>query len=339
MKFDKVIAEVFKHGFIWFILFFAFLPMFVMASISVKNNKQFAESPIAPRWESLWETSAWTETFEKTPVRPDDWDPVRKQKALATLQLAEEEAKLEGRPFDPGAVEMPLMRVSGSDTWHWENWSKAWEVVGKYIFNTVFVAITAVVVTLCLTTCAAFFFARYDMPGKTFLWYFFLVLMLMPGIANLIPLFVLMKNLNLLNSLWALIILGISGGQAMQIYILKNSIEEIPQDLFDAADVDGAGPLQQVYRIVLPMSGSIISTLAIMQFLAIWNDFLLAYVMIRDDSLLTLAAGLVKLDGEYVKMWGEMMAGYSIAALPLVIIFFFTMRLFVKGMAAGAIKG
>lgn len=339
MKADKIVAESFKHGFIWFVLFFAFLPMFVMAGISVKNNKQFAQYPLVPNWESIMDRDAWTETFRKTPVSPDDWDPVRKQTALATLHEAEELAALEGRPFDPEDVTMPLMRVSGPHTWHWENWSKAWEVVGKYIFNTIFVAITAVFVTICLTTCAAFFFARYDMPGKTFLWYFFLILMLMPGIANLIPLFVLMKNLNLLNSLWALIILGISGGQVMQIYILKNSIEEIPQDLFDAADVDGAGPLQQVYRIVFPMSGSIISTLAIMQFLAIWNDFLLAYIMIRDDSLLTLAAGLVKLDGEYVKMWGEMMAGYSIAALPLVIIFFFTMRLFVKGMAAGAVKG
>ena len=71
----------------------------------------------------------------------------------------------------------------------------------------------------------------------------------------------------------------------------------------------------------------------------LWNDFLLPFIIIRDDALLTLAAGLIKLDGEYVKQWGEMMAGYSIASLPLVLIFLFTMRLFVRGIAAGAVKG
>jgi multiple sugar transport system permease protein len=89
----------------------------------------------------------------------------------------------------------------------------------------------------------------------------------------------------------------------------------------------------------LPMSGSVISTLAILQFISVWNDFLLPFIIIRDDSMLTLAAGLIKLDGEYVKQWGEMMAGYSIASLPLVLIFLFTMKLFVRGMTSGAVKG
>ena len=85
------------------------------------------------------------------------------------------------------------------------------------------------------------------------------------------------------------------------------------------------------------MSGSVLSTLAILQFLAVWNDFLLPFIIIRDDNMLTLAAGLLKLDGEYIKMWGEMMAGYSIAALPLIVIFLFTMRLFVKGIFVNSV--
>ena len=74
-------------------------------------------------------------------------------------------------------------------------------------------------------------------------------------------------------------------------------------------------------------------------FISVWNDFLLSFIIMRDDRLLTLAAGLIKLDGEYVKQWGEMMAGYSIASLPLVLVFLFTMRLFVRGISAGAVKG
>ncbi|MBD3344486.1 MAG: ABC transporter permease subunit [Chitinivibrionales bacterium] len=222
---------------------------------------------------------------------------------------------------------------------HLENWVVAWGIVKNYIFNTIFVATTAVAFSFCFTIPAAYFFARYRMPFHNFFWYFFLFLMLMPTVANLIPLFMVIKSLNLLNSLFALIILGLVAGQVLQIYILRQFIEDIPQDLFDAAEIDGAGPLMQVWNIVVPMSGSIVSTLAIMQFIGIWNDFIMPMVLIRDDSLLTLAAGLVKLDGEYVKLWGQMMAGYAISSIPLILIFVFTMRLFVKGLSSGAVKG
>jgi ABC-type glycerol-3-phosphate transport system permease component len=222
---------------------------------------------------------------------------------------------------------------------HLENWTYAWGIVSHYIFNTIVVAISAVALTFCLTLPASFFFARYKMPFSNVMWYIFLILMLMPGIANIVPLFMLLKHLHLLNSLFALIIVGITGAQVVQIYVLRSFIEDIPNDLFEAAEIDGAGPIKQIIHVVLPLSGSIVSTLAILQFMGAWNDFILPMIVIRDDSLLTLAAGLVKLDGEYVKMWGQMMAGYSIASIPLVLIFLFTMRLFVKGLSAGAVKG
>lgn len=222
---------------------------------------------------------------------------------------------------------------------HWLNYSFAWEMVRGYIFNTVFVCVTTILLTFCLSLNAAFFFARYAMPMKQFLWYFFLILMLMPGIANLVPLFMLLKSLHLLNTFWALVIIYVTGAQVMQIYILRNFIEDIPGDLFDAAEVDGASPLQQVIHIVLPLSGSILSTLAILQFVGTWNDYILPLIVMRDDHMLTLAVGLVRLDSEYVKDWGALMAGFTIASIPLVLIFLFTMRLFIKGLAAGAIKG
>jgi len=222
---------------------------------------------------------------------------------------------------------------------HFENFAKAWSMVSGYIFNTIFVCVTAVFLTFGLTLNAAYFFARYKMPGSRFLWYFFLILMLMPGIANLIPLFMLLKNLSLLNTFWALIVVYVTGGQVVQIYILRNFISEIPEDLFDAAEVDGASHLRQVYNIVLPMSGSILSTLGILQFIGLWNDYVLPLIVMRDDSMLTMAVGLVRLDSEYVKDWGALMSGFGIASIPLVLIFLFTMRLFVKGLASGAVKG
>jgi ABC-type glycerol-3-phosphate transport system permease component len=154
-----------------------------------------------------------------------------------------------------------------------------------------------------------------------------------------VPLFMLLKKLNFLNTFYALIVVYVAGGQVVQIYVLRNFIEDIPEDLFDAATVDGANALQQVYHIVLPMSGSIMGTLGILQFIGIWNDYILPLVVMRDDNMLTLAVGLVRMDSEYVKDWGALMAGYGIASIPMVLIFLFTMRLFVKGLGAGAVKG
>jgi ABC-type glycerol-3-phosphate transport system permease component len=222
---------------------------------------------------------------------------------------------------------------------HWANFGRAWSMVSAYVFNTIFVCVTSVVLTFALTLNAAFFFARYRVPGGRLLWYFFLVLMIMPGIANLVPLFMLLKRFSLLNSFWALIVVYVTGGQVVQIYILRNFIEDIPPDLFDAAEVDGASTVQQVYHIVLPMSGSILSTLGILQFIGLWNDYVLPLIVMRDDRMLTMAVGLVRLDSEYVKDWGALMAGYALASIPMVLIFLFTMRLFVKGLAAGAVKG
>jgi ABC-type glycerol-3-phosphate transport system permease component len=222
---------------------------------------------------------------------------------------------------------------------HLENFAAAWDAVSGYIFNTVFVCVTSVILTFALSLNAAFFFARYRMPFHQFFWYFFLILMLMPGIANLVPLFMLLRDFSLLNTFWALIVVYVTGGQVVQIYILRNFIEDIHQDLFDAADVDGAPPLSQVYNIVLPMSGSILSTLGILQFIGLWNDYILPLVVMRDDAMLTIAVGLVRMDSEYVKDWGQLMSGYTIASIPLVLIFLFTMRLFVRGLSSGAVKG
>ncbi len=167
----------------------------------------------------------------------------------------------------------------------------------------------------------------------------FLLLMLLPGVANIVPLFILLKDLSLLNTLWALIIVGVAGAQVFNIFVLRNFIEDLPKDLFEAAEMDGASHFQQIMNIVIPMSAPIIGTLAILAFLAKWNDFLLPLIVLRDKELFTLGVGLIYLDGEYVKQWGQIMAAYFIASVPLIIIFLFTMCLFVKGLSAGAIKG
>lgn len=224
--------------------------------------------------------------------------------------------------------------------WQWENWTKAWSLVGNYIANSIVVAIGAVVLCLVMAVPTAYVLARYRFPGRTFLYYILIGSMFLPGTAaSLVIVFMLLKNMGLVNNLMALVIMGGVGGQVVCVFILHQFIDEIPKELFESARLDGAGHLQQITNIVIPMSGSVMGTLAIMQFIGSWNELMLPLLMLRDDELLTVPVGLMRLEGEYVKQWGEMMAGYTISAIPLVILFLFTMRMFVKGLTAGAVKG
>ena len=233
-------------------------------------------------------------------------------------------------------IQNPWFPSSPPD-WKWENYVYAAKLILPYVANTVFVAVSGTVISLVLALLGAYFFARYKMPYSSILWSAFMVLL--PGIANIVPLFVLLRELSLLNTLYALIIVGVAGGQVFNIFVLRGFIEDIPKDLFEAAEIDGAGHFQQIVNIVVPMSGSIIGTLSILAFLGKWNEFLLPLIVLRDKELFTLGVGLIYLDGEYVKQWGQIMAAYVLAAIPLIVIFLFTMRLFVKGLSQGAIKG
>jgi ABC-type glycerol-3-phosphate transport system permease component len=223
--------------------------------------------------------------------------------------------------------------------YHWENWTAAWESVTPTVANSLFIATTSTVATLIFALGAAYFFARLRMPMSGLLWNAILVLMMMPAIANLVPLFRLLKDMNLLNTISALIIVGASAGQVFAIFVLRSFVADIPQDLFEAAEIDGASHLQQVRMIVVPLSAPIVGTIAVMQFIASWNDFVLPLIIIRDHARLPVMVQLLRMAGEYIKLWGPLMAGYTIASIPIIILFVFSMKLFVRGLTEGAIKG
>ena len=140
-----------------------------------------------------WLFSGILETFDWRPADPDSRDAAEMWDVQNALDAG----------LQPEDTKWPSVRVNTEQTWHWENWVVAWNTVGTYIFNTIVVAVCAVILALTCSTAAAFFFARHRMPGSTFLWYFFLVLMLMPGVANLVPLFILLRDLGMINSLLA----------------------------------------------------------------------------------------------------------------------------------------
>ena len=222
---------------------------------------------------------------------------------------------------------------------HWENYVYGWNYIGMKIFNTTFVAVTSTVLSIAMSVVGAYFFARFKMPGSKVLFFVFTLLMMYPGVANMVPMFKLISSLGMYNTYWALILPAIAGGQAFNIYVLRNFIEDIPQDLFDAIEIDGGNVLQQIWHIVVPMSMPIIGTLGILKIIGQWNNFIGPLLYIRDDSMQMLSVSLLYLVGEYTKQWGQLMAGYTVASLPLVVMFLFCMKLFVRGLSAGAIKG
>jgi ABC-type glycerol-3-phosphate transport system permease component len=223
--------------------------------------------------------------------------------------------------------------------YHWENWRQAWDLVTPTVANSLFIATTSTALTLLFALGAAYFFARLKMPMSGLLWNAILVLMMMPAVANLVPLFRLLKDMDLLNTISALIIVGASAGQVFAIFVLRSFVADIPQDLFEAAEIDGASHFQQIWVIVLPLSAPIVGTIGVMQFIASWNDFVLPLIIIRDHARLPVMVQLLRMAGEYIKFWGPLMAGYTIASIPIIILFIFSMKLFIRGLTEGAIKG
>lgn len=224
--------------------------------------------------------------------------------------------------------------------WNWSNWSFAWDTVSGFIWNSIFVSVLSTLTTISMVLLSAYALARYRFPGRNIIFYGIIASMFLPGTAaTLVTLFDLLKRLNLINSLWALVLMGTNSGQIAGIFLIKQFIEDIPGSLFEAAQMDGAGHLHQIRHIVLPMSIPVISICMIMDFLGTWNNVILPLIVLRDEELLTIPVGLMRLEGEYVKEYGQMMAGFAISSIPLVIMFLFTMKTFVKGLAAGAVKG
>jgi ABC-type glycerol-3-phosphate transport system permease component len=222
---------------------------------------------------------------------------------------------------------------------HPENWIDAWRQVMPTVANSVFISTSVTVLTLCFALCAAYFFARQKMPLSNFFWNAILILMMMPMIANLVPLFRLLMDLNLVNTFAALILVGAASGQVFAIFVLRNFVADIPGDLYEAAEIDGASHFQQLRHVVLPLSGPILGTVGVMQFIAAWNEFVLPLIVMRDHARLPVMVQLLRMAGEYLKFWGPLMAGYAMASIPIILLFLFSMKLFVRGLTEGAVKG
>lgn len=236
-----------------------------------------------------------------------------------------------------------------SSQWlNWGNYREAWVYVRPFILNTVITAVVTMVLSLFFASLSAFVFSRFEFPGKAFFYGMIIVLLMIPGVLNLVPLFSIVKGmglleqpLNLLGYLKAILVLvlpAVAGGQIMNVYIMRNNLETLAKDLFDAARIDGASNFQTYWHIAVPLSRPIMGTLAIFALLSQWNNFIWPWTVIKEKQYMTVTAGLALLEGQNLSDYGLQMAGAALASLPLILLFFFTMNLFIRGIQSGAIK-
>ena len=212
-------------------------------------------------------------------------------------------------------------------------------LLGRYIFNSLFISLVATIVVLLLVVPAAYAFARFEFPGQGVMLGAFLAVNMFSGAVLLIPLYRLMRTFGLLNSYFAMIVPGVAFLIPTGIWLLRAYIMRIPRELDEAAWVDGASRFYIFRRVILPLAMPGIVVVAISTFIGAYaQQFIFALTFNSKSELMPLAVGLFAFFGKERVVWNELMAASFVGVLPVMIVFFFLQRYLVAGMTAGAVK-
>ncbi|MHB1294218.1 MAG: carbohydrate ABC transporter permease [Anaerolineae bacterium] len=222
----------------------------------------------------------------------------------------------------------------------WDHFVSAWTVgkFGLYFRNTIAIALTATLGQLLTASAAAYGFARLRAPGRDQLFAILLATMMLPGVVTLIPTFVLMKELDWLNSYKPLIVPAYLGGGAFYIFMLRQFFLTIPKELFESACIDGATNYRMFWQMMLPLSKPALSTVAIFGFMGHWNDFMGPLIYIRSPEKFTLSLGLAMFRTQTETRVQELMAMSLLMTLPVLVVFFFFQQYFIQGVVMTGIK-
>ncbi|RJF91821.1 carbohydrate ABC transporter permease [Noviherbaspirillum saxi] len=205
--------------------------------------------------------------------------------------------------------------------------------------NSVVVALAVVVITLLISVVIAYVVTRYKVPGKTAIIGSMLYAYMFPPLLLAIPLLSIFARMGFSDHLIAVVFAHCTLSIPLGVWMLWGFFKAMPFDLEEAAMVDGCSRAGAFFRMVLPLSAPGIITVAIFSFLLSWTDYVFSFVLVNSDANKTLPVGLASVLGTFDARWGELMAGATLIALPLFIMFMFLSRYFIKGLAAGALKG
>ncbi len=221
------------------------------------------------------------------------------------------------------------------------NFSKAWidGNFGIYFLNSIFYTVMVVIGLVVIASLAAYAFSRLNFPGKNIFFYMFVMAMMIPLPGSFVPLVVLMNKLHLVNTRMGYILCMISVGLSLSIIILKTFFDKMPSDLEDAARIDGCGRLGIWRHVALPLARPAIAVVVIFNSMIVWNEFILANLILTDDRLMTLQAGLFRFQGPNLADYPVLMAGLTISVIPILIIYLLTQKHIIKGLSSDAVVG
>lgn len=225
--------------------------------------------------------------------------------------------------------------------WVWGNFAQAWYQARfeTYFRNTVFVTVTTTAIVIALTSMAGYALAKGSFPGKKAVIGLVLLSMFLPRGYTIVPIFELVQSLGLLNTLWAVILVSVASSMVFNTFLFLAYFRTVPDDLLEAAAVDGASFPRVYWQIALPLAKPMIAAVALLEFIGTWNDFFIPLVFtLSRPELRTVAVGMYAFVGEHSTEWPLMCAAATISLLPTIMLFFVLQRLFIRGMA-GAIRG
>jgi multiple sugar transport system permease protein len=225
--------------------------------------------------------------------------------------------------------------------WTWTNYVNVWFYTPfpLYFWNSFYIAAVTTLLTVALSIYAAYAIARIRFRGRFTVGIILLVTQMFPHIMLVLPLFMIIRALGLFNTHAALIIAYVAFSLPFSIWMLRSFFAAIPEELEDAAAIDGATLLGTLHRIILPLAGPGIAAVAMFTFIRSWNEFLFALVFLQSQTLRTLPLGLASFQEEYTFRWDLLMAGACITSLPVLFFFLLMQRFIVQGLLGGAVKG
>jgi multiple sugar transport system permease protein len=208
---------------------------------------------------------------------------------------------------------------------------------GRFYANSLFVAVAVTAGQVVTCSLAAYAFARMQFKGRDILFYCFLGTMMVPAHVTMIPGFMIMHWLGWIDTYAALIVPGLAS--AFGTFLLRQFFMTIPRELEEAAFIDGCSRFGVLWRIILPLSRPALATLAIFTFMAVFNEFIWALIVLNTEEMFTVQLGLAIFRDRYATEWGSLMAGSVVATLPILVVFFFAQKYFIQGITLSGLKG
>ena len=227
------------------------------------------------------------------------------------------------------------------DVWEFEYYTQVFAdgSIWQLMKNSLIIAFFSVVLTLIIGTMTAFTFSHIKFAGYKYIYNYFLIGMMFPAAAAILPLFLKIRDLGLLDSLSGVVIPQVAFGLGFSILLFRSFFEQLPSELFDAARVDGCSYIKFYWHVILPLSTPILATVGVFVLVASWNNYLLPLLVLNTEQQYPWTLGIMQYRGEYGIEWNRILAYVTVTISPAIVFFLFAQKYIVEGLTGGAVKG